>query len=1138
MKLARATKRSIESPRASDVEAEWPQVLLAALPLQRVIERLFPGRAVTLLSQNGNACALLLELFPADLPRLQRRRIPAGARRLSASAPLDSAKGVFLWPIGRSIPGGEPDDETIVVHGAGTLSGSYRRAEANVLRSHAAAALEAPSRACMQPAQAPAFEVDLSLEARRPDGAIDALWIPSHPRLVSRAIERIQSPEGGALASVYLARAAGGVVIFVEEGVLPPIPLARPLRRRGSALLPCNAEPTPKVSDERLRRALRLADGDLAVASPRGVGAAVSRIRRADVVPLSAAFQVAAAVNAEPLSVRTEDWSRPFAAVLGRPLSNADDVLQPLMRELAPTPAPSVAQSGGLLRRMQRKLLEGRVRAAERSAMGTDNPEQTQSVPQRLRSWFARRRAPRPTEALTHGSPIPRRRQSRPGLLSRLFGRRSSAPAPLRKRIPAPASDRESVGRRFSRAVARALFDRFRFLRERALGRHGARLAEVLNLFRQGRLEEALKRAVPLADGMSGAEPTAGLPGAPPPPRDALDFRLTDLLLKKGALATLAVGPSVFDELRQSYRRAAERLLAQGRHRAAAYVYAVLLDDVRAAGDSLSRGGFHREAAVVFLDKAGDRRRAARELAACGDYHRAADLAESSGEFESAAGYLVRAGDAEAERACLIRWARKLAHDGRYLQAGRIHEERLSDFASALAEFRSGMGDLSQDSHLASLTAVMRCELRLGHSVDVVSEARKAYELLSHRGESRRLVTDFEMLASLGPQIESVRVMPGVGLDLARSLDSLVRRSLAAAAVGLARLSARARADEVTAAFQQIASARLDRLLGADVRQAGRALPVPSRRPAARGLPQVRSSGDVVHALCASRRGALLAGASDHCVHIFATAENWAHRRLEGSGYSVLGCASDPEGRFAVALTAEGALLSFEVESGRRLGLLLPAVTSLRTVAADIAAGVAWAGDREGRLFGLRLPHLETTVEIPVGAPVTCLAAEPQGRLLAVGTDSLVGLYDITDRPPRSVRTIGFERPLAVAFSPTRRAICIGGSRAAVFSWPDAEAGPAAQLTETPLDGSSGWTRAVAFSLDGHQVACGGFDRSVRIFETETGKEIATHRLHQAEILSLCYLPDGSIASSDARGGAVVVHPDGPRVVKIIELAR
>src|SRR5207245_1736945 len=112
---------------------------------------------------------------------------------------------------------------------------------------------------------------------------------------------------------------------------------------------------------------------------------------------------------------------------------------------------------------------------------------------------------------------------------------------------------------------------------------------------------------------------------------------------------------------------------------------------------------------------------------------------------------------------------------------------------------------------------------------------------------------------------------------------------------------------------------------------------------------------------------------------------------------------------------------------------------------------------------------------------------DASGRLIAVGTETLVGIYDLSSRPPSSLRTIGFERPLAVAFSPAGRAIAVGGSRAAIFSWPEGHAGPAAQLTEVALEAGQGWTRAVAFSCDGRRVGCGGFDRTVRIFDAETG---------------------------------------------------
>lgn len=89
---------------------------------------------------------------------------------------------------------------------------------------------------------------------------------------------------------------------------------------------------------------------------------------------------------------------------------------------------------------------------------------------------------------------------------------------------------------------------------------------------------------------------------------------------------------------------------------------------------------------------------------------------------------------------------------------------------------------------------------------------------------------------------------------------------------------------------------------------------------------------------------------------------------------------------------------------------------------------------------------------------------------------------------------------------------------------------------EVPLSVGPGWTRSIDFSPDGRRVALGGFDRMVRVFDAETGRRIAEHRLHPAEVLSVCLLPDATVASSDARGLVAIVDPDGPRLVRTLAI--
>src|SRR5579871_1657664 len=57
--------------------------------------------------------------------------------------------------------------------------------------------------------------------------------------------------------------------------------------------------------------------------------------------------------------------------------------------------------------------------------------------------------------------------------------------------------------------------------------------------------------------------------------------------------------------------------------------------------------------------------------------------------------------------------------------------------------------------------------------------------------------------------------------------------------------------------------------------------------------------------------------------------------------------------------------------------------------------------------------------------------------------------------------------------------------------------------------GHSDAVNSVAFSPDGRYVLTGSNDKTARLWETATGKEIRTFRGHTANVLSVAFSPDG-----------------------------
>jgi DNA-binding beta-propeller fold protein YncE len=101
----------------------------------------------------------------------------------------------------------------------------------------------------------------------------------------------------------------------------------------------------------------------------------------------------------------------------------------------------------------------------------------------------------------------------------------------------------------------------------------------------------------------------------------------------------------------------------------------------------------------------------------------------------------------------------------------------------------------------------------------------------------------------------------------------------------------------------------------------------------------------------------------------------------------------------------------------------------------------------------------------------------------------------------------------SVAYSPDGAHIVSGSRDRTVRVW-DAQTGKELAV----LKGHSNEVNSVAFSPDGAHIASGSFDKTVRVWDAQTGKELAVLEGHSDWVSSVAFSPDGAhivSASSD-----------------------
>lgn len=191
-------------------------------------------------------------------------------------------------------------------------------------------------------------------------------------------------------------------------------------------------------------------------------------------------------------------------------------------------------------------------------------------------------------------------------------------------------------------------------------GRRQARyLAELMRMFDQGDLEQALRHAVPLG-GEGEGNPSLGI--SLPKARDDLQ-----LSMQSGASdgPTLYVHSQVMEMLRARYQMAFERLLSQGRIEEAAFVLADLLHDSDEAVSFLESHGRLRLAAELADARELPPARRVRQWMLAGETERAVEIAKRHRAFSTALG-LLQAKHAASAQLLRIKWAEALAEQGAF----------------------------------------------------------------------------------------------------------------------------------------------------------------------------------------------------------------------------------------------------------------------------------------------------------------------------------------------------------------------------------------------------------------------------------------------------------------------------------------
>jgi len=247
----------------------------------------------------------------------------------------------------------------------------------------------------------------------------------------------------------------------------------------------------------------------------------------------------------------------------------------------------------------------------------------------------------------------------------------------------------------------------------------------------------------------------------------------------------------------------------------------------------------------------------------------------------------------------------------------------------------------------------------------------------------------------------------------------------------------------------------------------------------------------------------LLAGDSAGIAHLWDIQTDQEVKKFTGHTSTVFWVAFSPDGKLVLTGSWDRTARLWDISTGKELQRFIGHTNIIYCVAFSPDGKYIFtsSADRTARLW-----NAQTSQELgrfTSAVPITTVTVSPDGNLLLTGgLDGLPRLWDI--KPKLELPSFNYGDAIsALAFSPDGKYMLTAGNRDIVL-W-DTHTG---QKLHEFIGHTDLINYGVAFSPDGKYILSGSWDKSIRLWDIQTGKEI--YKLVDAGgVNSVAFSPDG-----------------------------